>query len=175
VKVIIVVIEILAAVWTDQLLHHHISRYIDKVIHLILSCNTFCSKRDADRYTFSCKLCFEKRALSTTCVRMQQAGAWLQLTWSAPQTINKLIIYGRPNPLDKIQNAKIILGNGYTATIGEIPIGGAAKEVYFSTATVTWVKFEVLESNAWNAGLAEEAECDGYFIKHFSPEDLWQR
>ncbi|MCX6659337.1 MAG: hypothetical protein NTX81_03010 [Candidatus Bathyarchaeota archaeon] len=48
VKVIIVVIEILAAVWTDQMLHYHISRYIDKVIHLILSCNTFCSKRDAD-------------------------------------------------------------------------------------------------------------------------------
>ena len=48
VKVIIVVIEILAAVWTDQLLHHHVPRYIEKVIHLILSCNTFCSKRDAD-------------------------------------------------------------------------------------------------------------------------------
>jgi C1A family cysteine protease len=87
---------------------------------------------------------------------------WLQLTWAAPQTINKLVIYGRPNKYDAIVNAKITLSNGFTMTLGEVPSGGAAKEVYFPTTSVTWVKIDVLETapTCLNAGLTEVEAYD---------------
>jgi subtilisin family serine protease len=80
---------------------------------------------------------------------------WLKLYWSAPQKVNKIVIFGRPNRFDSIQNGIITLSNGYTITLGEIPSGGAAKEIYFPTSQITWLELRVLETNAMNAGLTE--------------------
>jgi spore germination protein YaaH/lysophospholipase L1-like esterase/uncharacterized protein YjiK len=87
-------------------------------------------------------------------------GSWdktptLRLTWATPQTANKIVIYGRPNKFDSIQNARITLSNGYSMDIGEIPSGGAAKEIYFPTTQITWLEFTVIESSAINPGLTE--------------------
>jgi len=87
---------------------------------------------------------------------------WLKLLWNTPQTINKIVIYGRPNKYDKISNARITLSNGYSRNIGEIPIGGAPKIIYIPTVKITWLKFNVLETSALNPGLTEiEVYYDG--------------
>jgi subtilisin family serine protease len=97
---------------------------------------------------------------------------WIKLYWNTPQTVNKVVVYGRPNRFDSIQNAKITLSNGYTMTLGEIPSGGAAKEIYFPAAQITWLELKTLETNAVNAGLTE---IEVYYVEKVtssSPESF---
>src|SRR5437660_12616684 len=45
------------------------------------------------------------------------AGSWLKLTWSSAQTINKIVLYDRPNLSDQITGGNIQFSDGSSITI----------------------------------------------------------
>ena len=88
-------------------------------------------------------------------------GAWMQLDWSTPQTVNKIKLYDRPNVThDHIKGGTLTFSDGSSVTVGELPDGvvnGAPDplEVTFDAKTITWVRFTVDSFTGHNAGLTE--------------------
>ena len=88
-------------------------------------------------------------------------GAWMQLDWSTPQTVNKIKLYDRPNVThDHIKGGTLTFSDGSSVTVGELPDGvvnGAPDplEVTFDAKTITWVRFTVDAFTGHNAGLTE--------------------
>ena len=85
----------------------------------------------------------------------QLAGAWITLTWSAPQTISSVILYDRPNLTDNVTSGTLLFSDGSSVAVGALPNNGAAYNVLFPSRTVTWVKFRVDTAVGLNIGLAE--------------------
>jgi hypothetical protein len=80
---------------------------------------------------------------------------WIQLTWTEPKTINKVILYDRPNPTDDATGGTLSFSDGSSIAVTGIPADGAAKELKFENKTVTWVKFQASEGKGSNVGLSE--------------------
>lgn len=91
----------------------------------------------------------------------ERVGAWMQLDWSTPQTVNKIKLYDRPNVThDHIKGGTLTFSDGSSVTVGELPDGvvnGAPDplEVTFDVKTITWVRFTVDAFTGHNAGLTE--------------------
>jgi hypothetical protein len=91
----------------------------------------------------------------------ERVGAWMQLDWSTPQTVNKIKLYDRPNVThDHIKGGTLTFSDGSSVTVGELPDGvvnGAPDplEVTFDAKTITWVRFTVDAFTGHNAGLTE--------------------
>jgi len=102
-------------------------------------------------------------------------GAWMQLDWSTPQTVNKIKLYDRPNVThDHIKGGTLTFSDGSSVTVGELPDGvvnGAPDplEVTFDAKTITWVRFTVDAFTGHNAGLTE-FEVFGYEYQSPAPE-----
>lgn len=84
----------------------------------------------------------------------QGAGAWIQLTWPQPVSIEQVALYDRPNTNDQILGGYLTFSDGDGVTVGALPNAGAAHVVQFSKRTVTWVKFQVTQASG-SVGLAE--------------------
>lgn len=80
---------------------------------------------------------------------------WVQLTWKAPEKINKVVLYDRPNLKDHIAGGKLLFSDGSVIWVNEIPNDGLAKEVKFGTKTVTWVKFVTTDGKGRDIGFSE--------------------
>ena len=97
----------------------------------------------------------------------ERVGAWMQLDWSTPQTVNKIKLYDRPNVThDHIKGGTLTFSDGSSVTVGELPDGvvnGSPDplEVTFDAKTITWVRFTVDAFTGHNAGLTE-FEVFGY-------------
>jgi hypothetical protein len=98
------------------------------------------------------------------CVSMHDSGEWaskgeqkpwVQLTWTAPRTINRVVLYDRPNPTDDAVGGTLSFSDGSSIAVTGIPAGGAAKEVKLENKTVTWIKFQASEGKGINVGLSE--------------------
>lgn len=80
---------------------------------------------------------------------------WIQFKWSAPQKINRIILYDRVNLKDHIAGGKLKFSDGSEILVYQIPNNGLAKEVQFETKTVDWVKFEVTDGKGKDLGFSE--------------------
>ncbi|MBP1965355.1 DUF7402 domain-containing protein [Paenibacillus aceris] len=83
-----------------------------------------------------------------------EANPWIQLDWSSSQTINKILLYDRPNTSDWSQGGTLTFSDGSSVTVTGIPNDGKVKEVSFADKQVTWVRFQVTGSTG-NNGLSE--------------------
>ena len=86
-----------------------------------------------------------------------KAGSWLQLTWSAPVAIDRVVLYDRPNADDQVTSATLSFSDGTSVPAGTLTNSGAATTVTFGLKTVTSVRFTVNGTSATthNIGLAE--------------------
>jgi hypothetical protein len=53
--------------------------------------------------------------------RGERDTAMIRLTWSAPQTIDRVQLFDRPNDLDQITSGMLVFSVGSTLTSGELP------------------------------------------------------
>ena len=87
----------------------------------------------------------------------QGVGAWIQLTWAAAQTLDRIVLYDRPNANDQILAGTLLFSDGTTIAVGPLDNAGAATAYDFAARAVTWVRLTVTQvsSRTGNVGLAE--------------------
>ncbi|HEU5222745.1 MAG TPA: discoidin domain-containing protein [Candidatus Lumbricidophila sp.] len=83
-----------------------------------------------------------------------QPNPWIQLDWTAAQTVNKVVLYDRVNTSDWSQGGTLTFSDGSSVAVAGIPNNGTAREVTFADRSVTWVRFQVAGSSGCN-GLSE--------------------
>ena len=86
-----------------------------------------------------------------------EAGSWLTLSWSTPMTIDRIVLYDRPNANDQVTAGTLHFSDGTTLATGSLANGGTAVTLTFSPRTVTSVQFVVdaVSPTTLNIGLAE--------------------
>ncbi len=87
-------------------------------------------------------------------------GATLTLTWATPQTIDRILLYDRPNLTDQITSGEIAFSDGTTLSVGALPNDAKTPlTLRFPAKTVTALTFKVtsVKPGTENAGLAEIA------------------
>ena len=86
-----------------------------------------------------------------------KAGSWLQLGWSSPITVDKVVLYDRPNTDDQITAANLVFSDGTKLATGSLNNNGAATTVTIPAQTTTSVRLEItgVSTTTWNVGLAE--------------------
>jgi len=87
----------------------------------------------------------------------QGAGAWLQLTWSSPVTLNQVALFDRVNLNDFITNATLSFSDGSFVSTGSLNNAGVGVYVNFTARATTSLRFTVVSvsSTTSSAGLAE--------------------
>jgi LmbE family N-acetylglucosaminyl deacetylase/3-mercaptopyruvate sulfurtransferase SseA len=87
----------------------------------------------------------------------QGAGAWIKLTWTTPYTVDRIVLYDRPNTTDRVTAGTLTFSDGTTVTVGSLTNNGAATTVTFTARTTTSVTFTITRVSAatQNIGLAE--------------------
>lgn len=85
------------------------------------------------------------------------AGAWLELNWSEAKTIDRIVLYDRPNEYDQILSATLSFSDGSSIATGTLDNHGAGVEITFPTHTTTSVRLTVTQvsGGTWDIGLAE--------------------
>ena len=87
-------------------------------------------------------------------------GAALTLSWNTPQTIDRILLYDRPNPTDQITAGTLTFSDGTTLPVGALPNDGKTPlTLHFPPKTITQLTFTVagVKAKTENAGLAEIA------------------
>jgi hypothetical protein len=86
-----------------------------------------------------------------------RASSWLQLTWSNPVTINRVVLHDRPNTSDQITGGTLRFSDGTTVSVPSLPNGGTALTVNFSARSTTSLRFTAtsVSASTGNVGLAE--------------------
>jgi LmbE family N-acetylglucosaminyl deacetylase len=84
-------------------------------------------------------------------------GSWLQLSWTSPVTVGRVVLFDRPNANDQVISATLTFSDGTTVTTGALENGAGVTTVTFPARRVTWVRFTVtsVSGTTENAGLAE--------------------
>lgn len=87
----------------------------------------------------------------------QRVGAWIELNWSAPVVINRVVLFDRPNSDDQITGATLTFDDGSSVTVPALNNNGSASEITFSSRSVTKVRLTVTSVGPYsqNIGLAE--------------------
>ncbi|MEI4281470.1 DUF7402 domain-containing protein, partial [Klenkia terrae] len=70
-------------------------------------------------------------------------GATLTLTWATPVTLDRVVLYDRPNLSDRITGGTLTFSSGSQVSVPSLSNSGAATTVSFSTRTVTRMTFTV--------------------------------
>lgn len=85
------------------------------------------------------------------------AGAWIQLDWTNPHTVSRVVLFDRPNPADQITGATLTFSDGTTVTVPTLPNGGAKHVVNIPPRATTSLRVTVtaVKPGTSNAGLAE--------------------
>ena len=98
--------------------------------------------------------------------RGQGAGAWIQLNWSDIYSIDRVILYDRPNGNDQVLSGQLSFSDGSVVPVGPLPNGAAANTVDFPPRAVSWARFSVssVSSSTSNVGLAEFEVCGARFV-----------
>ena len=87
----------------------------------------------------------------------QKVGAWLNLVWSSAHTIDRVVLYDRPNTSDQITSAILSFSDGSSVSVGTLNNDGSATTIVFSARTVTSLLLTVtgVSGTTLNVGLAE--------------------
>lgn len=87
-------------------------------------------------------------------------GATLRLDWDAPQVVDRIVLYDRPNTTDQVTSGAITFSDGTTLDIGALPDDAkTGLTLKFPAKTITWLSLKVtgVKAGTRNAGLAEIA------------------
>ena len=86
-----------------------------------------------------------------------KAGSWLQLTWASAITIDRVVLYDRPNTDDRITGGTLTFSDGSSVPVTTLSNSGGATTFTFAARTVTSVRLTVksVSSTTHNVGLAE--------------------
>ena len=87
----------------------------------------------------------------------QGKGTYLKLVWPTPHTINKIILYDRPNLNDQITSGTLTFSDGTSIPVGTLNNDDSAVTFTFSTKTINSVRLDItgVSSSTENVGLAE--------------------
>lgn len=97
---------------------------------------------------------------------------WLTFTWNEPQTIDRILLFDRPNLKDHWATCKMIFSDGSVVWANEIPNDGLAKEVRFEAKSVTWVKLVATDGTGRDLGFSEVeifGTGNGNFVSQVNP------
>ncbi|WP_166503365.1 DUF7402 domain-containing protein [Modestobacter italicus] len=85
------------------------------------------------------------------------AGSWIQLAWSSPVTLSRVVLYDRPNLDDQVTAATITFSNGSTVTVPVLDNAGGPVTVTFTARSTTTLRvtFTTVSGTTRNVGLAE--------------------
>jgi hypothetical protein len=89
-----------------------------------------------------------------------KVGASLTLTWDAPQTVDHVALYDRPNTNDQVTAGTLTFSDGSVIPFGALPDDGRTPlTLRFPPKTITSLTFKVsaVKSSTENAGLSEIA------------------
>lgn len=87
-----------------------------------------------------------------------KAASWLQLKWSKSYTVDKVVLYDRPNENDQITSGTLTFSDGTSVTFGALPnTGPTGLLVSFPAHATTSLKMTVntVKSTTENIGLSE--------------------
>jgi hypothetical protein len=83
-------------------------------------------------------------------------GAWLRIDFSVPRTVERVVLYDRPNLDDQVLAAELRLSTGATVPVGDLRNDGqVGRSVVVAAAAVEWLEFRVTQAKGQNIGLAE--------------------
>ena len=85
----------------------------------------------------------------------QLTGAWINLSWNKSYTINKIVLYDRPNMTDQVLAGTLTFSDGSSLAVGTLDNSSIGYVVSFAAKNITWVKFTVTRASGTNVGLAE--------------------
>lgn len=86
-----------------------------------------------------------------------RSGSWLNLQWTVPVGVSRVVLYDRPNSDDQVTAGMLRFSDGSSVPVGVLPNGGAQLVVSFPARTVTSVRFEItgVSATTRNVGLTE--------------------
>ena len=87
----------------------------------------------------------------------ERDGAWIEISWPSTQLISQVVLYDRPNTVDRITEGLLTFSDGSTVAVGALDNAGAATTVNFTPRATTSVRLTVTRtsSRTGNVGLAE--------------------
>lgn len=87
----------------------------------------------------------------------ERAGAWVELSWAAPVSLNRVVLFDRPNLLDQVKGGTLLFSDGSSVSVGELPNDGSGLVVTFPARSVTGVRLTITSASAStvNSGLSE--------------------
>ena len=87
----------------------------------------------------------------------EKAGATVRLHWTKTQTVDRVVLFDRPNATDNVVSGVVTFSDGTTLPVG--PLSNAGTELKFPSKTITWLSFKVtgVKDGTVNAGLSEIA------------------
>ncbi|GAA0616281.1 hypothetical protein HPO96_00420 [Kribbella sandramycini] len=85
----------------------------------------------------------------------------LTLTWPSPQTVGRVVLFDRANPVDRIRSGTLVFSDGSRVPVPELPNSGLAKDLTFAPRSTTSVRLEIADGAGSNVGLAEIQVYDG--------------
>jgi LmbE family N-acetylglucosaminyl deacetylase len=85
----------------------------------------------------------------------QLAGAWIQLSWTSPVTVNEVLLSDRPDPSENVLAGTLTFSDGSSIDVGALPIYGTPYPITFAAKTITWVEFTITQAQGTATGLAE--------------------
>ncbi|MCU1396491.1 MAG: hypothetical protein JWM34_4919 [Ilumatobacteraceae bacterium] len=87
----------------------------------------------------------------------ETTGAWIQLDWASPQTIDKVVLHDRPNLVEHVTDATIVFSDGTTIDTGPLENDGSATTITFPAVTASAMRITVtaVDDGAQNIGLSE--------------------
>jgi len=85
------------------------------------------------------------------------AGSWIQLDYPAPQAINGVVLYDRPNLDDQITGGTLVFSDASTVATGALPNNGSALTLRFPARITTSLRLLItsVSKTTRNVGLAE--------------------
>ncbi len=86
-----------------------------------------------------------------------RAGSWLNLAWSSAQTLDRVVLYDRPNSNDQVTGATLTFSDGSTVSVPTLNNEGAAVTVSFPARSTTSLRLTIdsVSASTSNVGLAE--------------------
>jgi LmbE family N-acetylglucosaminyl deacetylase len=87
----------------------------------------------------------------------QGAGAWIQLNWTSPYEVYRVVLHDRPNLNDMIMSATITFSSGASTTVGALDNGGDGVEFIVGPFITNSLRVTVLTASGGtkNVGLSE--------------------
>jgi len=90
----------------------------------------------------------------------ESTGAWLQLDWTKPQSIDRIWLYDRPNTDDQVTSGAITFSDGSSVPVGTLPNDAKTPlEITFPAKTITQLKLTItgVSKTTKNIGISEIA------------------